>query len=86
MNPTKYTLILTSNIDENNPQTLQLAGGDDIKSVTLRAEAILLAIAGHNEYEWIDDAIYAIDRYTHNAIYSIAIRNNETGETEDPEF
>lgn len=86
MNPTKYTLILTSNLNENNPQTLQLAGGDDIKSVTLRAEAILLAIAGHNEYEWIDDAIYAIDRYTHNAIYSIAIRDNETGETTDPEF
>lgn len=86
METTKYTLILTSNLDENSPQTLQLAGGDDLKSVTLRAEAILLAIAGHNEYEWIDDAIYAIDRYTHCATYSIAIRDNETGEIADPEF
>lgn len=86
METTKYTLILTSNLDENSPQTLQLAGGDDLKSVTLRAEAILLAIAGHNEYEWIDDAIYAIDRYTHCATYSIAIRDNETGEATNPEF
>lgn len=86
MNPERYTLILTSNLDENNPQSVQLAGGDDIKQATTRAEAILLAIAGHNEYEWIDDAIYAIDRYTHCATYSIAIRDNETGEATNPEF
>lgn len=86
METTKYTLILTSNLDENSPQTLQLAGGDDLKSVTLRAEAILLAIAGHNEYEWVDDAIYAIDRYTKRATYTVAIRDNETGEIADPEF
>lgn len=86
MNPERYTLILTSNLDENNPQSVQLAGGDDIKQATTRAEAILLAIAGYDEYEWVDDAIYAIDRYTKRATYTVAIRDNETGELADPEF
>lgn len=84
METKKYTLLLTSFVNKDDPHTLALAGGDDIKHVSVRAEAILLAIAEPSQHEWVDDAIYAIDNKTQHAVYVIAIRDNETGEITEP--
>lgn len=84
MKQQRYTLVLTSYIDEHYPQTIALPGGDDIKHVSERAEAILLAVAEPSQHEWVDDAIYAIDNKTDRAVYVMTIRDNETGEVADP--
>lgn len=82
----KYTLILTSWLNNpNEPQTTQIGNYDDLKTASISAENILMALIKNQPEltEWIDEAFYAMDT-NHEEMFCIAIRDNETGEIEFP--
>lgn len=83
----KYSLILSSFLDEDHPSEIKLAVSDNLKKISEKGEKILLAIAeAHGLHEWVDDAIYAIDPKTDSAVFAMSIVEYASGKNIDPEL
>ncbi len=82
----KYSLLLTSHQDKNNPETIAIGSATTLQTATSLGAKIIDSINEANGLElFIDDAFYLFNSKG-EAEYALAIRDNETDEIEMPEF